>query len=62
MIRNLIITLILVLATIGITVKYFKNLKPPGQRSGKIMTDIPYTASLILEYENDDSLYDILKD
>lgn len=62
MIRNLIITLILILATVGITVKYFKNLNPPGKRSGKVMADIPADAALIFEYKNDGSFYDIFKD
>jgi hypothetical protein len=61
MIRNLIITLILVFATVGITVTYFKNLNPPGKRSGKVMADIPADASLIFEYKNDGSFYDIFK-
>ncbi|MBW4889924.1 hypothetical protein KXQ82_09360 [Mucilaginibacter sp. HMF5004] len=61
MIRNLIITLILILAVAGITVKYFKNLNPPGKRSGKVMTDIPADAALIFEYKNDGSFYDIFK-
>jgi hypothetical protein len=61
MTRNLIITLILILATVGITIMYFKNLNPPGKRAGKIMTDIPADASLIFEYKNDDSFYEIFK-
>ncbi|WP_295651804.1 hypothetical protein [uncultured Mucilaginibacter sp.] len=61
MIRNLIITLILLIAAIGISVTYFRNLNPPGQRSGKVMNNIPLDATLVFEYKNDDSFYDIFK-
>lgn len=61
MIRNLIITLILLIAAIGISITYFANLNPPGQRAGKVMNNIPPDATLVFEYKNDDSFYDIFK-
>ena len=61
MIRNLIITLILLIAAIGISITYFANLNPPGQRAGKVMNNIPPDATLVFDYKNDDSIYDIFK-
>ena len=60
--KHIIITLILLLATAFITVFYFKNLNPPGTRTGRIMRTIPGNAPLIFEFNNDHSFYDIFKD
>ena len=61
MTRNLIITLLLIIATVVISVTYFKNLNPPGKRSGRVMNDIPDDAALVFEYKNDGSFYEIFK-
>jgi hypothetical protein len=39
--RLIVITLILLAAAIAITVVYFKNLSPPGVRTGQVMHTIP---------------------
>ena len=57
--RNILITVVLVAMAIGISVMYLKNLNPPGQRSGKVMGNIPADAALIFEYKNDPDFYDI---
>lgn len=38
--RLIVITLILLAAAIAITVVYFKNLSPPGVRTGQVMLAI----------------------
>jgi hypothetical protein len=57
--RQIIITVILLLATAFITVVYFKNLNPPGTRINNIMRTIPDDAALIFEFNNDNGFYDI---
>jgi hypothetical protein len=57
--RNIIITLVLLIAAVVVSVLYFKNLNPPGQQSGKVMGNIPADAALIFEYKNDQGFYDI---
>jgi hypothetical protein len=57
--RLIIITAILLVATAWITVIYFKNLNPPGSNTNRIIDNIPGTASLIFEFNNDKSFYDI---
>ncbi|BAU53909.1 hypothetical protein MgSA37_02080 [Mucilaginibacter gotjawali] len=59
--KHLIITLILLLATAYITVVYFKNLNPPGSNTSRVMHEIPGNASVIFEFNNDSSFYDIFK-
>jgi CRISPR/Cas system CMR-associated protein Cmr5 small subunit len=60
--KQIIITLILLAATVYITVVYFKNLNPPGTRTSQVMHAIPGNASLIFEFNNDKGFYDIFKD
>ncbi|MEO6521254.1 MAG: hypothetical protein ABIN91_06250 [Mucilaginibacter sp.] len=57
--RNIIMTIILLVVAVGISVMYFKNLNSPGQRPGKVMGNIPSDAALIFEYKNDEGFYDI---
>ncbi|QKJ31200.1 hypothetical protein HQ865_16030 [Mucilaginibacter mali] len=58
--RKLIITtLILLIATVAITVVYFKNLNPPAAHTAKVMQNIPNTAALIFDFANDNGFYDI---
>lgn len=58
--RKLIIsTLILLSATVAITVVYFKNLNPPAAHTAKVMQSIPNTAALIFDFSNDNGFYDI---
>lgn len=53
-------TLILLAATVLVTVAYFKNLKQPGQETTFVISDIPNSAPLVLEIGNDGGFYDIL--
>ncbi|MDR3696024.1 hypothetical protein [Mucilaginibacter sp.] len=59
--KHIIITLILLLATAYVTVVYFKNLNPPGSNTSRVMRTIPGNASIIFEFNNDSSFYDIFK-
>ncbi|MDB5017769.1 MAG: hypothetical protein JWQ84_2601 [Mucilaginibacter sp.] len=57
--KQIVITLILIIVTAFVTVVYFKNLNPPGMRTSQVMHAIPGNASLIFEFNNDKSFYDI---
>ncbi|MFD0766751.1 hypothetical protein ACFQZI_17960 [Mucilaginibacter lutimaris] len=57
--RLIAFTLILIAATAYITVKYFKNLNTSGVHAGNIMRTIPDGASLVFEFPNEKSFYDI---
>lgn len=59
--RNIIMTIVLLVIAVIISVMYFKSLNPPGQQSGKVMGNIPADAALIFEYKNDQGFYDIFK-
>ncbi|HEY2581144.1 MAG TPA: hypothetical protein VGI43_05040 [Mucilaginibacter sp.] len=60
--RQIIITLILLLATAFITVSYFKNISTPGMRTSQVMEAIPDNAALIFEFNNDKGFYDIFNE
>lgn len=57
--RLIITTLILLIAAASVTVVYFKNLNPQGQRTSQIMNIIPDNAAVIFEFNNDKGFYDI---
>src|SRR5476649_941409 len=57
--KHLFITVILLIASVFITVVYFKNLNTPGMRTDRIMRVIPGDALLIFEFNNDKTFYDI---
>jgi hypothetical protein len=57
--RHLIITIILLIAAVFVTVIYFENLSPPGQRTSRIMHTIPGNTAIIFEFNNDKGFYDI---
>jgi hypothetical protein len=57
--RLIITTLILLAATVAITVVYFKNLNTPATHTARVMQTIPNTAALIFEFSNDNGFYDI---
>jgi hypothetical protein len=58
--RKLVITtIILLIATVCITVVYFKNLNPPGSHTSQVMSTIPDNAAVIFEFNNEKSFYDI---
>jgi hypothetical protein len=59
--RLIIITIILIAATVMVTVKYFKNLNPLGQQASKVINTIPTSAALVFEFNNSASFYDIYK-
>ncbi|WP_448699698.1 hypothetical protein ACFGVR_21665 [Mucilaginibacter sp. AW1-3] len=58
--RLIIITAILLIITALITVAYFKNVRLPGQQSGRVMSAIPADAALVFEYKNDRDFYELL--
>ena len=57
--KQIIVTIIVLIATAYITVVYFKNLNPPGSHTSQLMATIPDNASLIFEFNNEQSFYDI---
>jgi hypothetical protein len=57
--RLIIATIILLIATVLVTVGYFKNLGGISQQTTQALRTIPNDASLILEFNNEKSLYDI---
>ncbi|WP_184542906.1 hypothetical protein [Mucilaginibacter sp. FT3.2] len=57
--RLIVITLILLAATVSITVVYFKNLSPPGVRNNQVMQSIPDNAVAVFEFNNEKGFYDI---
>src|ERR1700761_7402912 len=57
--RLIITTIILLIATAAITVVYFKNLNPPGSNTSRVIATIPNDASLVFQFTNEKSFYDI---
>jgi hypothetical protein len=57
--RLIIITLLLLTATVVITVKYFSNLNPPGKRTSQAINSIPSSAAFVFEFSNDGSFSDM---
>ncbi|MDT3405582.1 hypothetical protein [Mucilaginibacter terrae] len=57
--RLIIITILLVAATVVVTVKYFDNLNLAGPRTAQVINTIPSSAALVFEFNNDASFYDI---
>ncbi|HZX57886.1 MAG TPA: hypothetical protein VFE54_04150 [Mucilaginibacter sp.] len=57
--RHIIITILLLVATVLVTVVYFKHLSNTAQHTGLVMRTIPNDASLIFEFNNDKEFYDI---
>ncbi|MFD1255292.1 hypothetical protein ACFQ3S_00660 [Mucilaginibacter terrae] len=55
----IIITLLLLAATVVITVKYFNNLNSPGKRTNKAIKNIPLSAVFVFEFSNDGSFSDM---
>lgn len=61
--KKIIVTIsVLVLSIIAVTWLYFKNLNTPENSNENVFKVIPTDASLIFEYKNEDSFYDIFKD
>ena len=60
--KQIIITVILLIATIAVTVYYFANLNPPGFQNNQVVQAIPENAPFIIEFNNDKSFYDIFKE
>ena len=60
--RLLFATIILLIATVLVTVMYFKNLNNTTEHTSLVLRTIPNSASLILEFNNDKSFYDIFTD
>ena len=59
--KQIIVTLILLIATAFLTITYFKDIRPPGSRTSEVMQSIPDDAMLIFQYNNDKSFYEIFK-
>jgi len=57
--KLILLTVILVTATVLITTLYFKNLNLPGHNAANIMKNIPADAALVFEFSNDDSFYSV---
>ena len=57
--RQIIITILLLVATVLVTVVYFRHLSNTTQHTGLVMRTIPNDASLIFEFNNDKEFYDI---
>lgn len=60
--RLIFITIILLIATVLVTVVYFKNLNGTSQQATQVLRSIPNDASIILEFNNEKSFYDIFTD
>lgn len=60
--RIIIIISVLVIIVFGITIFYFKNLRFSENTTEKVFNIIPADASLVFEYKNEVSFYDIFKD
>ncbi len=60
--RLIIATILLMTATVLITVVYFKNLDNPTQHTSQALRTIPNNASLIFEFNNEKGFYDIFTD
>ena len=57
--RLIIITIILLIATVLVTIVYFKNLNTATEHTSQVLRAIPNNASLILEFNNEKGFYDI---
>jgi len=57
--RLLIATIVLLAATVVVTVVYFRHLNTTAQHTSLVMRAIPDDASLIFEFNNDKEFYDI---
>ena len=60
--RLIIATILLLIATVLVTVVYFKNLNSTTQQTSNVLRTIPNNASLIFEFNNEKSFYDIFSD
>lgn len=57
--RLIISTIVLVAATIAVTVLYFKNVNTPGLQTAKVFQTIPNDAVFVFGMNNDKEFYDI---
>jgi len=60
--KQIITTILLLIATAAITVVYFKNLNPPGSNTSRVMAAIPDDAAVIFQFTNEKSFYDIFNE
>jgi len=58
--KQIISTIILLIAIAVVTVLYFKDLNPPGANTSRVMASIPANASVIFQFTNEKSFYDII--
>jgi hypothetical protein len=56
------ITTALVLIVISLAYLYFSNLNVSSRNNDRVLSEIPADASLIFQYPNDKSLYEIFSD
>ena len=59
--RLVIATILLLTATVLVTVVYFRHLNATAQHTSLVMRAIPDDASLIFEFNNDKQFYDIFQ-
>src|ERR1700739_1967802 len=57
--RLIIATVLLIAATVAVTILYFRHLDVSGKHANLAMRTIPNDASLIFEFSNDKDFYDI---
>jgi hypothetical protein len=57
--RLIFATIVLLIATVLVTVVYFKNLNTTTEHTSNVLRNIPNDASLIFEFNNEQSFYDI---
>jgi hypothetical protein len=58
--KQIISTIILLIVAAAVTVLYFKHLNPPGANTSRVMSTIPANASVIVQFTNEKSFYDIM--
>ncbi|MFA5245756.1 MAG: hypothetical protein WC380_10685, partial [Pedobacter sp.] len=56
------ITTILLFAVISVAYLYFSKLNGRSRNNDLILSEIPASASIVFQYPNDHSLYEIFKD
>jgi uncharacterized membrane protein YukC len=56
------ITIILVLSVISLAYVYFSNLTVKSRNNDRILSEIPANATVIFQYINEKSLYEIFTD
>jgi len=56
------ITAALLITVLSVAYLYFSNLNVTNRSNNQILSEIPSDASVVLQHQNDQSLYDIFED